>query len=209
MPSKEEYDSARVLKHGDFVNKTMKNSIIGVAGLGGLGSNICSMLTRMGAGKLVIVDFDTVDLTNMNRQNYFERHLNMKKTVATEEILKDIDPNVRVEKFTEKLNPDNIKGIFNGCDIVCEALDSAAEKTMFIQTILAQCPGVRVVSGSGMAGYGKSNAIRTEKKLDRLYLCGDGVDLEDCESIMTAPRVILCAAHMANTVVAVLNGKEI
>ena len=209
MPTKEEYDSARVLKHGSDVNDIMKKSIVGVAGLGGLGSNICAMLVRMGVGKLIIADFDTVDLSNINRQNYFVRHLNMNKADATEDVLKEIDPNVRIEKHNVKLNPENIRNVFGGCDVICEALDSATEKTMFIQNALALCSAAKIVAGSGMAGYGRSNEIRTEKKLDRLYLCGDGIDLEEKDSVMTAPRVILCAAHMANTVVAVLTVKDV
>ena len=197
------------MKHGTDVNDKMRKSVIGVAGLGGLGSNISAMLTRMGVGKIVIADFDTVDLTNMNRQNYFSRHLGMNKTDATEDVLKNIDPGITVEKHTVRLDSVNVTGIFGECDIVCEAFDSASEKTMLIQTLLAQCPSVRIVSGSGMAGYGMSNSIRAEKVLDRLYICGDGVDMTDRGSVLTAPRVMLCAAQMANTVVALLMDREI
>ena len=207
--SPENYDSARASKHGREVQDILKNSIVGVAGLGGLGSNICNMLARMGVGKLIVADHDTVSITNLNRQNYLMKHFSMYKTDATEDMLRMVDPYVRVEKHTVKVTPENVKEIFGGCDIVCEAMDAATEKTMFINEVLAQCPSVKVVAGSGMAGYGRSNAIRTEKKLDRLYICGDGIDMEDEGSIMIPPRVMLCAAQMANTVVALLAGKDV
>jgi len=207
--SQETYDSARASKHGREVQDIMKNSIVGVAGLGGLGSNICNMLARMGVGKLIVADFDTVSITNMNRQNYLMKHFSMYKTDATEDILRMIDPYARVEKHTVKITPENVKEVFNGCDIVCEAMDLATEKTMFINEILAQCPAVKIVAGSGMAGYGRSNEIRTEKKLDRLYICGDGVDMEDKDSVMIPSRVMLCAAQMANTVIALLANKDV
>ena len=208
-PYRSDYEAARVLKHGKDVNDILKNATVGIAGLGGLGSNIAMMLARAGVGKLIIADHDNVDISNMTRQNYYYRHLGMKKTDATVELLSFMDPNIEIEKHFVKLDPDNLEGIFNECNIVCEALDDPKEKAMLINNLLIKHPDVIVVSGSGMAGYGKSNDIRTEHAMKRLYVCGDGIDMEFWNSVMMSPRVNICAGHMANTVIAVLMKKKV
>jgi len=208
-PYRSDYEAARVQKHGNDVNDVLKNATVGIAGLGGLGSNIAMMLSRAGVGKLVIADHDTVDISNMTRQNYYYRHLGMRKTDATAELISFMDPNIEIEKHFVKLDPDNLENIFKKCDIVCEALDDPTEKAMLINNLLIKCPDIIVVSGSGMAGYGKSNDIRTEHAMKRLYVCGDGIDMEFWNSVMMSPRVNICAGHMANTVIAVLMNKKV
>jgi len=208
-PSKEEYDIARISKHGERVNEVLKGSTVGIAGLGGLGSNIAVMAARMGIGKLIIADFDVVDLPNMNRQNFYFRHIGMKKTDATVEILNDVCPHQNIESHSVKLTPDNIKDIFNECDLVFEALDSASAKAMLINSLLIDCPRVKVVSGSGLGGYGNTNLMKTNRIFERLFICGDGVDFSERESILMSPRVNLCAAQMANTAVAILMDEEV
>jgi len=208
-PYRSDYETARVLKHGKDVNDVLKGSTVGVAGLGGLGSNIAMMLARAGVGKLVIADFDNVDISNITRQNYYYRHLGMKKTDATAELISMMDPNIDIEIHFVKLDPDNVEEIFKKCDIVCEALDNPTEKAMLINNLLIKCQDLTVVSGSGMAGYGKSNDIRTEQAMKRLYVCGDGIDMEFWGSVMMSPRVNICSGHMANTVIAILMKKKV
>ena len=191
------------------IHDALKRAKIGIAGLGGLGSNIAAMLARTGVSRLIIADMDRVDVSNINRQNYYLEHIGMAKTDATEELLKKINPFVMIEKHHVKLEPSNIPGIFGGCDIVCEAFDTPSEKAMLINTILEKCPGIKVVSGSGMAGYGRSNDIRTERLFDDLYICGDGIDMEKAKGGLMSPRVNICAGHMANTVISILMKEEL
>lgn len=178
---------------------------VGIAGLGGLGSNVAMMLVRSGVKDLVLVDFDVVEGSNLNRQIYFREHIGMKKTDACKDILERIDPEVEPVFHDVVLNRENIPEMFEGCDIVCEALDSAEAKAMLVNTVLSEMPGIYVVSGTGISGFGSPNDIVTEHRFDRLYVCGDGCsDTED----MHAPRVIVCAGHQANLILRLIYGME-
>jgi len=208
IPSKEEYAIAFAGRNGQNVYEAMDKATIGIAGLGGLGSNIAEMLARTGVGKLVIADYDEVKLPHLNRQSYQFKHLGLKKTDATEEIIQGVYPYVKVEKHHIKVTSDNAAEIFKDCTVVCEAMDKWEEKRDFVNTILSKCPDVMIVAGSGMAGYGRSNTIRTSKSLKELYICGDRGDLEDRAPVVLSPRATICAGHMANTVLAIImNGK--
>jgi len=204
FPSKDELERALCTRHTAEVHNIIKEAKIGIAGLGGLGSNISAMLVRSGVSRLTIADFDKVDITNINRQNYYLDQIGKAKVDAAEELLKKINPYLIIEKHNVKLEPSNIPNIFGKCDIVCEAFDIPSEKAMLINTILEKCPGIKVVSGSGMAGFGRSNEIRTERLFADLYMCGDGIDMDDIKGGLMSPRVNICAGHMANTVISLL-----
>lgn len=204
FPSKDELERALCTRHTAEVHNIIKEAKIGIAGLGGLGSNISAMLVRSGVSRLTIADFDKVDITNINRQNYYLDQIGKAKVDAAEELLKKINPYLILEKHNVKLEPSNIPNIFGKCDIVCEAFDIPSEKAMLINTILEKCPGIKVVSGSGMAGFGRSNEIRTERLFADLYMCGDGIDMDDIKGGLMSPRVNICAGHMANTVISLL-----
>jgi sulfur carrier protein ThiS adenylyltransferase len=204
LPSKDELDSALCSRHSPEVYEAIKKAKVGIAGLGGLGSNIAAMLARAGVSRLTIADLDDVDMSNINRQNYYLEQIGTAKVDAAEELLMKINPYIAIEKHRVRLTPSNIPEIFKGCDIVCEAFDIPSEKAMLINTLLEKCPGTKVVSGSGMAGFGRSNEIRTERLFAGLYICGDGIDMEDAEGGLMSPRVNICAGHMANTVISLL-----
>ena len=204
LPSKDELVSALRTRHSDEVHHILSNSKIGIAGLGGLGSNIAMMLARTGISNMVIADMDHVDISNINRQNYYLGQIGERKTDAAETLLKDINPFMEIKKHHVRLDRSNIEDVFKGCEIVCEAFDLPSEKAMLINTVLERCPVTKVVAGSGMAGYGRSNDIATKKIFDRLYICGDGIDMEDVKGGLMAPRVAICAGHMANTVISLL-----
>lgn len=204
LPSKEEIDATLSSRHTKAFHDKVCKVKIGIAGLGGLGSNVAQMLTRVGISDLTIVDFDVVDLSNINRQNYYLDQIGMCKTDATEELLKRINPYAKITKHCVRLEPSNIEEIFNGCHIVCEAFDVPTEKALFINTILEKCPEIEVVSGSGMAGFGRSNDILTKKILNNLYICGDGIDMEESKTGLMSPRVNICAGHMANAVISII-----
>ena len=204
LPSKDEIDRILCAKHSSKIHNVIKNAKIGIAGLGGLGSNIASMLVRAGISDLTLADLDIVDISNINRQNYHLDQIGKTKVDATEELLKKINPYVTIEKHCVRLVPSNIPDIFGKCQIICEAFDVPSEKAMLINTILEKCQGIKIVSGSGMAGYGRSNEIKTERLFADLYICGDGIDMEDAEGGLMSPRVNICAGHMANTVISLL-----
>lgn len=201
MISREELDRAFDARFPSWMKEKLSAASVAVAGLGGLGSHIAIALARSWVGRLFLVDFDTVDTTNLNRQAYLIPHLGQPKTEALTNILKQINPWLDIRTSRKKVTPANIRELFASYPIVCEAFDKPDQKAMLVEGLLTQCPDTVVVSGIGMAGYGDANGIRTQKRLDRLYVCGDGsTDVGEGTGLM-APRVAVCAAHEANKVI--------
>lgn len=205
--TQKELHDALTGRHGAAVQAKLDRAAVGIAGLGGLGSHIAVSLARLGVGRLVLVDFDVVDVTNLNRQHYTMKDIGIPKTLALLEQLEAINPYLNYETYTERIIPANAARLFSGCDVVCEAFDRPDQKAMLIETLLEQLPETPIVSGSGMAGFGSANAIRTERRFGRLYLCGDGTsDVSDGLGLM-APRVAVCAAHQAAMTLRLLLGE--
>ena len=180
------------------VYERLAKARIGVAGLGGIGSHVAEALVRAGVGHIVIADFDEVDQTNLNRQNYSRRDIGKTKAEATLRILKDIDPDADIVAHCVKVTPDNVLGIFSTCDIVCEAFDTPTAKAMLVESILSLDMDIKVVSCSGMAGFDSSNTVSTVRRMERLYVCGDGVSDASEGAGLVASRVMVCAGHVAH-----------
>ena len=205
MVSEDDYYKALAGRIGKDEAGRLRSASVGIAGLGGLGSNIAMMLARSGIGRLVIADHDTVELTNIHRQCYPLDSIGMKKTDAVVREINRINPFCKVEKHDMELNENNLD-IFSSCDIVCEAFDSAENKIMLIERLSAI--GKTVISGNGMAGKGPANAITTRKVGDNIYICGDGISDVNSEGSLVPSRVTLCAAHQANAVIRIISGLE-
>lgn len=198
--SREQLDQAFDARFPEEMRTKLRNARVAVAGLGGLGSNIAVMLARSGVGELLLVDFDTVDVTNLNRQMYLIPQLGKPKAEALPEILYQINPYLTYRSVCIKVTPDNVKELFSEYPIVCEAFDKPDQKAMLVRELLMQCPKTIVVSGNGMAGYADANEIRTCQVMKRLYVCGDqSTDVGNGIGLI-APRVAVCAAHEANKV---------
>jgi len=201
---KEILDQAFDARFSKAIKEKLENAHVAIAGLGGLGSHIAVMLARSGVGHMLLVDFDTVDVTNLNRQAYLIPQVGMEKTAAMKELLDQINPYLNIEYRQVKVTPDNIQELFAGYPIVCEAFDKAEQKAMLVQGLLTGFRDTLVISGNGMAGYGDANAVKTQKMMRRLYVCGDGqTDIADGIGLM-APRVSVCAAHQANKVIQII-----
>lgn len=179
-----------------------------IAGLGGLGSHIAVMLARSGVGSLCLVDFDTVDVSNLNRQEYDVRHLGMKKTEALAQRLKEINPYIQLTTHTVRVTEENAPALFGGFRYVCEAFDRPEQKAMLINVLLCCCPHTTVISGNGMAGVEDANRIRTRKVMERLYLCGDDSAEVGAGMGLTAARVSVCAGHQANQTLRLMLGLD-
>lgn len=199
MPSQEEIYVALCQRHGKALQDKLQKAKVAIAGLGGLGSNIAIGLARIGVGKLHLVDFDRVDLTNLNRQHYFIHHLGQYKTEALKKQILEINPYIRVSTDCLKITARNVATLFSDADIICEAFDVPENKAMLVNTVLEQLPDKWLVSGNGMAGYGKSNLIQTKAIMSKFYLCGDNISSNEAQPLM-APRVAICAGHEANMV---------
>ena len=184
--------------------KKLQESEVVILGAGGLGSNVAVMLARSSVGRIHIVDFDKVEASNLNRQAYEIKHIGMQKTEAIKNIIEEINPFVKVEAENIKITQENISEVIKKEKIVVEAFDNADTKAMAVNTILEKHPEKTVISGSGMAGIGRSNDMKTRKVFENLYICGDGYsDFEEYSGIM-APRVMICAAHQANTAIKII-----
>lgn len=204
--TKEEYETMLISRHSKPVFEKLKSAYIGVAGLGGLGSNIAMMLTRAGIGRLLLVDFDCVEPSNLNRQHYFIEHLGMKKTEALKQQLLKANPYIQIDTLDIYITEANAPHIFGSCDIVCEAFDRPEAKAGLITGLLSCHNHLPVISGCGMAGFESSNSIRTIRRMKNLYICGDRTtEISDTMSLM-APRVQICAGHEANMAVRLLLG---
>lgn len=186
------------------IYERLKKAHVGIAGLGGLGSNTACALARNGIGKLTIADFDRVELSNINRQLYTLADIGKPKTQALTSILGGINPFCRIESHNVKITEENCADIFKDCDIICEAFDRPDQKAMLVNTLLEKFPEKYIVSGSGMAGWGRANEITTRRITDRFFICGDGVtDVADGEGL-TAARVIICAGHQASKIIEII-----
>lgn len=181
---------------------------VGIAGAGGLGSNCAVALARSGIGTLVISDFDLIEEANLNRQFYFADQIGIKKTLALRENIERTGSNTRIIANQIELNPENIPLIFSGCDVIVEAFDEAVMKEMLIETILTKMPGIPLVIGSGMAGWGKNEYIKCRKIDDQMFVCGDETTEASEDLPPMAPRVGIVANMQANTVIDILMKKQ-
>jgi sulfur carrier protein ThiS adenylyltransferase len=185
------------------INEKLKNTVVAIAGLGGLGSTVAVALARAGIGKLIIADFDKVEKDNLNRQQYFTDQLGKNKIDAMMENLRRINPDVKVEAHHIRLTPENVPQIFADADVIAECFDKAEEKQMLVQTVLSKMD-IPIVTVSGLAGYGNSNAIQTRCISDRLILVGDCESGVDSVNILTAARVGIAASHQANAIIEII-----
>ena len=189
------------------ISEKLKEAKVCILGLGGLGSNVAVLLARSGIGYLKLVDFDIVEASNLNRQQYRISHIGIKKTEAMKSIIKEINPFVETEVLDIKIDRKNIYSTVGDIEIVVEAFDRAETKAMTLEELLTDKNKI-VVSASGMAGLGSANEIVTRKIKDNFYLIGDNYsDYKEYSGIMST-RVMICAAHQANVVLRLILGEE-
>ncbi len=204
IPTQDEWIHALEVRHGMDLQQRFSAAAVAVCGLGGLGSHISFALARAGIGKLILIDFDRVDITNLHRQQYKAVQIGRYKTEALAENLKEIAPYLYTELHTVRITEENSAEFLKDADIICEAFDCAQAKAMLANTVLTAMPEKYLVSASGMAGIGSPNSIRTRKIGKKFYLCGDEKsDVSDGLGLVSS-RVMLCAAHQAHTVLRIL-----
>lgn len=204
IPTKEEIQQALETRHGKALQQKFANAVVAICGLGGLGSNIAVALARAGIGTLILIDFDTVDITNLHRQQYKANQIGQPKTEALTENLKEIAPYLTIQTHTVRMTEENFEMLLADADIICEAFDGAEEKAMLVNGVLEKQNTKYLIAASGMAGLGSANQIKTRRVMKRFYLCGDGISDVSEGLGLVAPRVMLCAAHQAQMVLRVL-----
>lgn len=232
-PSREDMLAALVERQGAENVQKLQAATVAVCGLGGLGSNVAIALARAGVGKLILIDFDCVDVTNLHRQQYKASQVGVAKAVALPENLREIAPYIELESHQARITEENVMDLVGKANVVVEAFDNAEAKAMLVNAVLEHNAEVAsamaagegcanpsagegraadqkfLVAASGMAGFDDANSIQTRRVSKRFYMCGDGVsDVNDGVGLV-APRVMACAAHEAQTVVRLICGMDL
>jgi len=204
IPSREEFETLMAARHTPGVHEKVKKGVVGVAGLGGLGSSVATALARLGVGRLILADFDVVEPSNLNRQQYFTDQIGRTKVAALMENLRRINPYTEVAGYEVRLTPGNLQEIFDDAVVIVEAFDGAEAKAMLVNTVLREMPGTFVVGASGLAGSGPSDALRIVPFGKRCFLVGDGTTAAAPGTGLMSPRVGVAAHHQANVVLRLL-----
>jgi len=201
--SLDELENLLIARHTPNVHNKLKKGKIAILGLGGLGSNIAISLARIGVGQLVLVDFDVVEPSNLNRQQYFIDDIGKYKTQAMYENISKINPFINIKTYNMLVNKENMN-VFNDVDIIIEAFDNPKYKAQISNYVLINMKDKYLIASSGMAGYYDSNIIKTKKIREKFYICGDLVNEAKIGEGLMAPRVSICANHMANLAMQIL-----
>jgi sulfur carrier protein ThiS adenylyltransferase len=204
VPPADELEALMVARHTPGVHDKIKGATVGIAGLGGLGSAVAVALARIGIGRLILADFDVVEPSNLNRQQYFIDQLGMTKAEALEINLKRINPYVQYETHCARVTPENIPDLFGEVDVMVEAFDRADQKAMLLQSFKEK----PIVAASGLAGYGPSDTIGVRKMGGNIYIVGDLETGAVPGCGLMAPRVGIAAHMQANLVLRILLGEE-
>ena len=182
---------------------------IGIAGIGGIGSNVARHIAQAGIGTvrninfIKIVDFDCVEVSNLNRQFYKVSQAGLKKTDSLEINLKQINPDMVIEKIDKQLCHEDMEEIFSDCDIIVEGFDEKLLKKMIIEKF-SETKKI-IVSASGIAGN-NLDAISI-KKMGNCYIVGDFVSDQDDHELFP-PKIATIAAMMADIVLKAANNKD-
>lgn len=207
MLTREDFKTHLINRHGEEVQKKISSAVVAIAGLGGLGSNVALDLARIGIGKMILIDFDEVDLTNINRQAYFIEHIGQKKVNAMVDLIRRVNPFIELESFSCRVSRDNALDLLSDADIVVEAFDNPQSKAAIAEAILIE-GSKPIVTASGMAGFLSSNTIRTRRIRKNFYVCGDGVTDINMVNGLMAPRVHIASSHQSNMVLRLILGQE-
>jgi len=207
-PAADEMDRLLYARHTPGVHEKVKKARVGIMGLGGLGSAVAVALARLGVGELLLADFDVIEPSNLNRQQYFVDQVGMLKAEAMVTNLARINPYIRVTTECKVLTEENIPAIFRGVDALAECFDDASMKAAALRAVLRHMRGTGYVASSGLAGYGDNNLIRTRRLYTGVYLVGDEETAAAPGRGLMAPRVGIAAHHQANQILRILLGEE-
>ena len=207
-PTSEEMESLLVARHTPGVHDVIKKAYVGIMGLGGLGTVVAGALARLGVGKLILADFDVVEPSNLNRQQYSISQIGMLKTKALKENLLQMNPYLELETVEAPLTEESIPVVFKSVDVLAECFDDPEMKAAALSAVLINMPGIGYVGSSGLAGYGENNSIQTQKIRGNFYIIGDGTSAAGPGQGLMAPRVGIAAHHQANQILRILLGKD-
>jgi sulfur carrier protein ThiS adenylyltransferase len=182
---------------------TIRNARIGIGGAGGLGSNVAIALIRTGFRHLEIIDKDIVEASNLNRQDYTIADIGKPKVECLKARILSINPDADITIHRSEWTPVNAEHFFKDATIIIEAFDKAATKTHFVEYY---APRVSfIISGNGMAGIMPNTSATTVRKTGNIFLIGDGITSIEDNHPPLAPRVLQCAAKIAEVTLNLLN----
>ena len=204
IPSALDMERALAARHSPEFQQRFKRATVAVMGLGGLGSAVALSLVKVGIGRLILVDYDVVVLSNLNRQHYFLDQIGMKKTLALKKTLIRVNPFSAITTLDVKLTESSIPRLLHAVDVLVECFDNPAMKAASLRATLQHMPDVGYVGASGMAGCTSGNTIVCKRIKPRVYIVGDSTSELTETSTLFAPRVGIAAHHQANQVVRLL-----
>ncbi|MDD3813616.1 MAG: sulfur carrier protein ThiS adenylyltransferase ThiF [Desulfocapsaceae bacterium] len=181
----------------------LKDKVVGIAGAGGLGSNIAVSLLRAGVQQFIVADDDRVEISNLNRQYYFLDQVGMEKTAALQQNLLRINPHVQTTLHCTRVTADNLSEIFEKAHLLIEAFDEPGMKALTAHCWTRNFPERFLVMGSGISGYGMNNSLSTTVR-GRMVICGDQQTPYSPENGLTAPRLGIVAQMQANAALEIL-----
>lgn len=183
----------------------LQESTVGIAGCGGLGSNAAVALVRAGIGSLILVDFDKVEASNLNRQHYFQNDIGKIKVEALAGHLRAINPDINISMHAVKLSHKDTSEIFKKADLLIEAFDNAESKRWLIESWCSAFPGKAIICGSGLGGIGRTNSLMMHSS-GNIYFCGD--EESDSSMGLCSSRVTIVAGMQVNVAIALLTGSK-
>ncbi len=207
-PSDEEMECLLTARHTPGVHEIAQKATVGIMGLGGLGTVVAGALARIGIGRLILADYDVVEPSNLNRQQYFVSQIGMKKTTALKENLLQMNPYINITTVDERLNEESIPKIFSQVDVLAECFDDPVMKAAGLRAALTHLHRAGYVGSSGLAGYGDNNAIQTSEIHPKVFIVGDGTSAAGPGQGLMAPRVGIAAHHQANQILRILLEKS-
>lgn len=161
-----------ILKRQDpEINKILENSRVSILGCGGLGSNIAMTLARCGVGELHLYDFDKVEYSNLNRQNYKISDLGKSKVFETKRLIEETIPYTKVIANELMISEENLDEIIGKNDIFIEAFDKKEMKSLVFDYFLGK-KDKKLVMASGLSGLGNFCDIKI-KEIENITMVGD------------------------------------
>ncbi|KJP87948.1 hypothetical protein AK88_02382 [Plasmodium fragile] len=168
----------------DSLEKIFKTKVL-IIGLGGLGSPVCLYLTKFGFAEIGLMDGDTVEVSNLQRQIiHAEKHTGMNKTLSAKMTVKNMgNDNANIKCYPFHLDKTNGLQILKHYDIVVDCTDNIA--TRFLINDLCVLYKKKLIFGSALGLYGQLNVFNMTKETSNCYRClqnfNNHTEQNDCD----------------------------